>query len=439
VSFGRYGSYRESGVDWLGLVPDHWVAHRLGFHFDERREKVSDADYAPLSVTKQGIVPQLETAAKTDDGDNRKKVLAGDFVINSRSDRKGSAGLSRLDGSVSLINTVLAPKSSIHGRFAHYLLRSVAFQEEFYRYGKGIVADLWSTNYSEMRNIALAVPPLGEQVAVATFLDRETAKIDALVEEQRRLIEVLKEKRQAVISHAVTRGLDHSAPMKDSGIEWLGEVPAHWEVVRLGRAIDYQEGPGIMADDFRDEGVPLMRVSGVGGRWATLQGCNYLDPEKVAKRWDHFRLTRGEMIISASASMGTVSEVGPDVVGAVPYTGLIRLRPKDQLTERDYIRSLVSSWLFFVQIDLLKTGATIQHFGPVHLAQMFVTRPPLAEQRAIAVHVEEQEEQFAALIGAAESGIELLIERRAALISAAVTGKIDVRDQSAASAELKLT
>ena len=178
-------------------------------------------------------MPQLETAAKTDDGDNRKKVAAGDFVINSRSDRKGSAGLAKQDGSVSLINTVLTPLTGQDPLYFEQLLKSIPFQEEFYRYGKGIVADLWSTRYSEMRNITLAVPPLHEQTAIAAFLDRETAKIDALVEEQRRLIALLKEKRQAVISHAVTKGLNSSAPMKASGVEWLGDVPAHWEVRKL--------------------------------------------------------------------------------------------------------------------------------------------------------------------------------------------------------------
>ena len=233
MSFPRYANVKNSGVEWLGEVPAHWSLRRLGYYFIERRTKVSDKDYEPLSVTKSGVVPQLDTAAKTDDGDNRKLVCVGDFVINSRSDRKGSSGLAGRDGSVSLINTVLEPFGEVSGGFVHHLLRSVAFQEEFYRYGKGIVADLWSTNYSEMRNITLAMPPRSEQEPIAAFIDRETAKIDGLVAEQEKLIALLKEKRQAVISHAVTKGLNPDAPMKDSGIEWLGEVPAHWDVARV--------------------------------------------------------------------------------------------------------------------------------------------------------------------------------------------------------------
>ena len=125
-----YPQYKDSGVPWLGCIPEHWEVLRLGSQFKERKQKVSDKDYAPLSVTKQGILPQLDSAAKSNDGDNRKKVCSGDFVINSRSDRKGSSGISPYMGSVSLINTVLTP-ISLNSRFVHSFFRSHAFQEEF--------------------------------------------------------------------------------------------------------------------------------------------------------------------------------------------------------------------------------------------------------------------------------------------------------------------
>ena len=141
-----YPEYKDSGVEWLGELPEAWQVKRLGQYLFERREKCSDKEYLPLSVTKNGIVPQLDTAAKSDAGDNRKLVRKDDFVINSRSDRKGSSGISNLDGSVSLISIVLELRS-IEPQFVHHLLRSYPFQEEFYRFGKGIVADLWSTNY----------------------------------------------------------------------------------------------------------------------------------------------------------------------------------------------------------------------------------------------------------------------------------------------------
>lgn len=181
----RYESYKNSGVGWIGEIPSHWVIKKVRSCFSERCEKVSDKDFAPLSVTKAGILPQLDTAAKTDNGDNRKKVLKGDFVVNSRSDRKGSCGISEYDGSVSLINTVLTPLNILAG-YVHYMFRSNNYIEEYYRHGRGIVADLWTTRYSEMKNIAIPFPTISEQQAVVDYLKDKTLKIDQYVSARER-------------------------------------------------------------------------------------------------------------------------------------------------------------------------------------------------------------------------------------------------------------
>lgn len=167
--------------EWFGEIPQHWESEKIGALFTERRMKVSDKDYAPLSVAKIGVVPQLETAVKTDAGDNRKLVCKGDFVINSRSDRKGSCGVSKLDGSVSLINIVLTPRGQLSGGYTHYLLRSQPFAEEYYRNGRGIVSDLWTTRYSEMKSILLPVPPHDEQEQIVRFLDWKVSEINRII------------------------------------------------------------------------------------------------------------------------------------------------------------------------------------------------------------------------------------------------------------------
>lgn len=241
----KYDDYVDSGVEWLGRVPASWELTRLGTRFNERRSKVSDIDYPALSVTKKGVLPQLDNAAKTKDGDNRKLVKEGDFVINSRSDRKGSSGVSDRDGSVSLINIVLKPKG-IHPKFSEHLLKSHAFIEEYYRVGRGIVADLWTTRYDEMRTITISVPSLEEQTRIANFLDKKTAQIDDAIAIKEQQISLLKERKQIIIQQAVTQGLDPNVPMKDSGVDWIGKVPAHWEVkkmktfARIKNGIDYK-------------------------------------------------------------------------------------------------------------------------------------------------------------------------------------------------------
>ncbi|GLB52510.1 hypothetical protein NBRC110019_15500 [Neptunitalea chrysea] len=191
-----------SKIDWLNKIPNHWKEVRLGSVFNERKEKVSDKDFSPLSVTKNGVVPQLDNAAKSNDGDNRKLVLSGDFAINSRSDRKGSSGLSIYDGSVSLINIVLKP-IDIVPIFSQYLLKSYFFKEEYYRYGRGIVEDLWTTRYSEMKNMIIPIPPKPEQIAIANFLDYKTEKIDRFIKNKRQLLLHKIERRKSITTQII--------------------------------------------------------------------------------------------------------------------------------------------------------------------------------------------------------------------------------------------
>lgn len=183
----RYSEYKPTGIQWLKEIPSHWEGRKISSLFKERRQKVSDKDYMPLSVSKQGVTPQLETAVKTDNGDNRKLVLAGDFVVNSRSDRKGSCGVSELDGSVSLINIVLQPSHNINKSYFHFLARSNGYVEEYYRLGRGIVADLWTTRYSELKNMEIPLPPLPEQERIEDFIERKTLKINAYIAERERV------------------------------------------------------------------------------------------------------------------------------------------------------------------------------------------------------------------------------------------------------------
>lgn len=195
---------KDSGISWIGEIPEHWEVKKIGSLFVERREKVSDKDYPALSVSKQGITPQLDTAVKTDNGDNRKKVCKNDFVVNSRSDRKGSCGVSPYTGSVSLINIVLSPRKNIEVQYFHHLFRSNNYIEEYYRIGRGIVADLWTTRYSEMRNIFVPLPPLDEQQAIVVYIEEKCEKIDKLASELQSEIDYLKEYKQRLIADCVT-------------------------------------------------------------------------------------------------------------------------------------------------------------------------------------------------------------------------------------------
>ncbi|AZG15326.1 restriction endonuclease subunit S [Cupriavidus pauculus] len=364
---------------------------------------------------------------RSDDRSKYKAVAPGDLTYNMMRAWQGGFGTVTVHGMVSPAYVVARPMCDSLTSHIEMLLRTPTAIAEIKRYSRGITDFRLRLYWEDFKGLQIALPPMAEQLAIAAFLDHETGKIDALVAEQEKLLTLLAEKRQATISHAVTRGLKPDAPMKDSGVAWLGEVPAHWDVKPLRYCISFQEGPGILAVDFHDEGVPLLRVSGVQQYWASLEGCNYLDPERVAEKWEHFRLEKDDLLISASASMGTVCEVGNETVGAIPYTGLIRLRGIPGEMRKGFIRHLAISNQFSIQIELLKAGATIQHFGPTHLSQMVVAKPPIEEQEQISEFVDSELLKFDALKAEANRAIDLLKERRSALIAAAVTGKIDVR------------
>lgn len=417
----RYDNYKDSGVDWIGQIPEHWEVQRLASYFDERRVKVSDKEYPALSVTKNGICGQLENVAKTDNGDNRKLVLDGDFVINSRSDRKGSSGLSSLCGSVSLINIVLAPrKHLLIGQFAHFLLKSHYFIEEYYRNGRGIVADLWTTRYSEMKLIKLAIPPISEQQAIAAYLDKETGKLDAAVEKLERMVEVLKERKQLIISKAVTRGLDDSVPLKDSGVDWIGQIPEHWNLRKIKSVSIFNPSKKTANLDLVGYApMECIRTGAIEIRSISFKqlptGLTYFENGDlvVAKVTPCFE--NNNIAIAKNLTNGC----------AFGSSELFVFRPTN----------ICDKFLFYYFQDEQfknKCCSTMRGTGGLKRVQSdFVLNakipyPDLSEQQAIAAYLDEKVGKLDEAIEKQLRMIELLKERKQILISDVVTGKIKV-------------
>ena len=248
-----YEYMKNSKVTWLGSIPENWALTTISAIYNLRNEKVSDKDYPPLSVTMKGVVPQLKSAAKTENGDNRKLAKKGDFVINSRSDRRGSCGISNYDGSVSLINTVITPKGKMHPGYYDWLFHTVAFADEFYKWGHGIVNDLWTTHWQEMKRIIIPVPPFETQVSIATYLNDQCAKIDTLISEAKTSIEEYKQWKASLIYEAVTKGLDPNVEMKDSGVEWIGKIPTRWTIGKIKHFAELMPKCDFSALDSDDE------------------------------------------------------------------------------------------------------------------------------------------------------------------------------------------
>lgn len=290
---------KDSGIEWVGAIPQDWQLSKIGSLYTQRNEKVSDKDYQPLSVTMQGILPQLATAAKTDDGDNRKLVRVGDFAINSRSDRRGSCGISPLDGSVSLINIILTPRTAMHPGYYNWLFHTTLFADEFYKWGHGIVADLWTTRWQEMKSITVPVPEYAEQERIAAFLDAECAEIDTVLEKTRASIEEYKKLKQAVITQAVTKGIRGDRPMKNSGIEWIGEIPAEWRKTQLRHCAAIKSGITLGKKYEKTDSLverPYLRVANVQDGYVDL---SVLTTIEVTQDEDlKYRLCAGDVLMT---------------------------------------------------------------------------------------------------------------------------------------------
>jgi type I restriction enzyme S subunit len=273
-----------SGEDWIGSIPASWRLLRIGSLFKCRNVKVDDTEYPPLSVSKGGIVPQMDSVAKTDANDNRKQVLVGDFVINSRSDRKQSCGVSRLQGSVSLINTVLYPITDlIDSDYLDLLLKNYGFAEEFYRWGHGIVSDLWTTRWQEMSSIVIPVPPINRQKEIAIDVSSKKKAIESLLQNETKQIEKLNEYKASLITEAVTKGISGEPETKKSGVEWIGDIPASWSVIKLKYAtyIRARLGwKGLKAEEYVPSGYPLLSAFNIINSKLDFSDVNFINKQR---------------------------------------------------------------------------------------------------------------------------------------------------------------
>ena len=412
-----YESMKPSTVFWLGMIPEHWKCLKIGSLFSQRKVKVSDKDYAPLSVTKMGILPQLENATKTNDGDNRKLVCAGDFVINSRSDRKGSCGISELDGSVSLINLVLTPRSEWNNRYAHYLLRSQPFSEEYYRYGRGIVADLWTTRFSEMKNILLPVPPREEQDQIVRFLDWKVSEINRLINIKHKEIATLEELKQSRLLAIVTRGLDENVEMVDSEIEHIGLVPKHWKVLLNHRI--YRENSRPFSGD--ETVLSLSQKDGL------LPYVDMKERSLHTSSYENWKLVfPNDLVLNRfKAHLG--------VFFSSNYRGIVTFHygvyePVMKLSSK-YYELLYHTPKYKQVFAGASNGMTVglQNLSNTNFYKVYTVYPPYDEQCTIVKEAEKIEKEIQAIIATVSSEIERLHEFRTRLIADVVTGKIDVR------------
>ena len=422
----------NSGIPWIGEIPKGWEIDTIGNLYTLRNEKVSDKDYPPLSVTKMGIVPQLETAAKTDDGDNRKLVRIGDFAINSRSDRRGSCGISAYDGSVSLINTVITPREQMNPRFYNWLFHSELFADEFYKWGHGIVDDLWTTRWQEMKRISIVAPSLEEQQKIASFLDRKCSEIDEMIALQENVVEELKAYKQSVITEAVIKGLNPDVPMKDSGIEWLGEIPEHWEAHPFKAFYKTTKGLNITKDNLVESGIPVISYGQIHSKQNTGTSvseeliryvpADYIDsnPECLSKKYDIFFADTSEDREGA----GNIALIDVETPIFAGYH-TIMAHPSDRVKSK-YIAYLIKTDAWRCQLRCKVQGVKLFSISQKFVNQTSIIVPPMSEQIQISEYLDTKCTEIDNLISIKLSKIDSLKEYKKSIIYEYVTGKKEV-------------
>jgi len=412
-------------------VPAHWNIADGRRVFGQTRVPAKEDDEQLSSTQRYGVIPQQIFMAKEDQKvvlalggiGNFKHVDKNDFVISLRS-FQGGIERCHYSGCVSPAYTVLKPLKNLEPRFWEFLLKSSAYISVLQSVTDGI-RDGKTVRYEQFGSVPLPLPPSAEQAAIAAFLERETGKIDALVEAQTRLIELLKEKRQAVISHAVTKGLDPAAPMKDSGVEWLGQVPAHWEVCLLKRAFDGTQY-GISESLEADGAVAVLRMGNIEGGRVSFDDLKFVETVDSS-----LLLHPGDLLFNRTNSLDQIGKVG--MVRNIPEhpvtfaSYLVRLRLKDDCVA-SFMSFLLNTRGALGQARARAFVAIGQcNLNPTRYGEMVVVLPPREEQALIAADLQVRTAKLDALVHEAESAILMLSERRSALISAAVTGKIDVR------------
>jgi type I restriction enzyme S subunit len=425
MSFPRYESYKDSGVEWLGEVPKHWEFKRLKQSHMLLTEK-TDRRENPVALENieswSGRFIQTET---TFEGEGI-AFERGDILFGKLRPYLAKVLLAKTAGEAVGDFHVMRPTKGTDSHFAQYQILNRAFIAIVD--GSTFGAKMPRVSWDFLSGLVLTVPPTPEQRTIATFLDRETAKIDELIAEQKNLIELLKEKRQAVISHSVTKGLNPDAPMKHSGIEWLGEVPEHWSLQKLKHFTSFAGGGTPSRDNLKYWNGDIPWVSPKDMKTEVINGAEeYITQDGLENSSSSLR-TAGRVLLVVRS--GILKHTIPVAINEVPVA-LNQDMKALSFTDDSCLNVFFLRWVQGLNDLLLlvwaKQGATVESIEHTYLAETVVPLPPISEQQTITTFLNSEIAKLDTLTTEAKTVITLLQERRTALISAAVTGKIDVR------------
>ena len=417
--YKAYPEYKESDVDWLGVVPSHWDMTKTSRYYKVamgqtilKEDLVDEGKWPVFSATENN-----HYFGRIDSPNVR--LQRGDIVIPARGNSIGAVKLVNEPASTTqtTIYCKLLKQDGLFQSYIYYFL--VGERRNLFRFTQTAIPQITT---EEVGNNPLLLPPFEEQQKIASFLDHETAKIDTLIAKQEKLIELLKEKRQAVISHAVTKGLNPDAPMRDSGVEWLGEVPEHWEVMQFRRVTKLSQGLQIpQSERFYENGKNR-------AEYITIKSINAGEKstfkEYIESKNSRVFCTKNEILL---ARTGATGEVITDVEG-VFHNNFFKVSFNEKQINKNYLYKLLTAKELKSHLLMLAGTTTIPDLNHGAFLSTSVAIPPLNEQKKINAFILNKNDRYGLLMSKATNAIELMLERKTALISAAVTGKIDVRD-----------
>jgi type I restriction enzyme S subunit len=432
MSFPRYPRYKDSGVEWLGDLPKHWRIERVRWLCKIKKRIVGELGYDVLSITQGGIKvkdPESNDGQVSMDYSKYQLVEPNDFAMNHMDLLTGWIDVARITGVTSPDYRVFAIRdcSICDRRYVLYIFQMGYSNKIFYAYGQGSSQlGRWRLPTEQFNDLRFPVPPRTEQITIATFLDRETAKIDELVAEQQRLLGLLKDKRQAVISHAVTKGLNPDAPMKPSGVECLGDVPLHWDLGGLTRFI----GPVV---DYRgrtptktDMGQFLVTAKNIRhGLIDYLASEEYVDPASAESLLNRGRPKVGDVLFTMEAPLGQVAQV--DRTDIALAQRIVKFRGRPGVLDNKFLLFWLMSDQCQAMLITLATGSTALGIKASKLGMIQCLVPPIDEQVEIVAEILRNTAKLDKLTNEVRQAIDLLNERRSVLISTAIRGQIDVR------------
>ncbi len=410
MSFSTYQEYKNSGIDWLGKIPANWSIDKFRHLFTESSEKIESEIHGEMLAVSgyRGI----EIKEYADDNQKRSEenligyriVHEGQLVVNTMWLNYAGLGVSQLEGHVSPAYRSYWIDSKLHKPFIHHLMRSSLYVLGYTKYLTGVRPNSLQMGRDDLMNFPIVIPPIPEQKLIAAFLDDEIIKIDALVAEQEKLIDLLKEKQHSVISRAVTKGIDSKVKMKDSGIQWLGEVPLHWDVVPLKYFVAMKSGEQITSEQIREEGdFPVYGGNGLRGYY-----------EKYTHDGEY------PLIGRQGALCGNINYANGKFWASEHAVVVTPQRKTNIFFLGELLRSM--------NLGQYSTSAAQPGLSVEALGNLRIPAPSIEEQNRIADYLIIEASKWESLIETAVQSIALLQERRSALISEAVTGQIDVRN-----------